>query len=485
MTADYFFRTMSITRILSEIAINTPASRITPAALESCKKLILDTVGVSLAAWNAPGIPEAFGQLAKWGGAKEATVLAYGARLPGPDAAFINSAMAHALDYDDLHDPSALHISSVVFPVVLATGEIAGASGSDVLAAMILGIEAACRIGMPYNRRRRGLQGRGFLPTSVIGGFGAALAACRLLGHSVDRAVHAAGINYAQASGNRQALFEKTLTKRLQPAFTARNALWAAFLADCGITGPEKCFEGEAGLFRVYIDAEPPAPEEIAKQRDQFEIERNTIKRFTSCGLAHPLTQAALDLAEEHRLRREDIAEVGIYGHGGPDGENLTGGPFVMGDNPQVSAQFCSAYGVAVALLRGKAGLAEFTNERVRADAEVAELARQVKILAEIDDPPPTVRIEDDFPEHVDKPHVLLVKTRDGRELRKTYTIRYILSPERMPMEKTVAKFRECVRFSGVCLDDKAEKIVSAVRAFEQFRSVSEFAALCTMKLDG
>jgi len=474
---------MSLARLLADYAIRTPATEVTEAALAACKRLVVDTIGVSIAAWNAPGVPEAHKQLTAWGGAEEATVLVYGSKLPGPNAAFLNGVMAHALDYDDLNDPSALHVSSVVWPVVLATSEITRATGKDMLVAMTLGIETACRIGMPYNQRRSGNQGKGFLPTSVIGGFGAALAACRLLGHSVDQAVNACGINYAQASGNRQGLFERTLTKRLQPALTARNALWSACLAGNGLTGPEECFEGEAGLFRVYINTEPPTPEEVMKKRDFFEVERNTIKRFTSCGLAHPLTQAALDLAKEHRLTRDDIKEVAIYCHGGPDGENLTGRPFKMGANPQVDAQFCNAYGVAVGLLRGKAGLAEFTNQRIREDTEVAELAEQVKILTEIDDCPQVERIEDDFPPHVDKPHVLIVKTSDGRELRKMHTIRYILSPERMPMAETVAKFHECVQFSGICPEDKAERIIAAVEDLENLQNLSDLTSLCTMPL--
>lgn len=473
---------MSLARLLAEYVLQTPAADVTEAAIAACKRLVVDTVGCSIAAWNAPGIAEIHRQMTAWGGAPEASTLVYGTKLPAPGAAFLNSVMAHALDYDDLHDPSALHISSIVFPVVLATSEMVRASGKDLLVAMTLGIEAACRIGMPYNQRRAGNQGRGFLPTSVIGGFGAAWAACRLLGHTVDQATNAAGINYAQASGNRQALFEKTLTKRLQPAFTARNALWSAMLAAAGLTGPEECFEGQAGLFRVYIDKEPPTPEQVMVDRDFFELERNTIKRFTSCGLAHPLTQAALDLAREHRLTQDDLAEVAIYSHGGPDGENLTGGPFTMGDNPQVDAQFCNAYGVAVALLRGKAGLAEFTSQRVREDTEVAELARRVKILTELDDCPRVERIEDDFPPHVDKPHVLIVKTRDGRELRKMHTIRYILSPDRMPMSETVAKFHECAEFSGICPEDRARQIVAAIQSLDQSESVSDLVSLTTLR---
>ncbi|MBE7560230.1 MmgE/PrpD family protein [bacterium] len=477
---------MSLSRLLAEYAINTPAGEVTSAARETGKKAILDAVGVSIAAWNAPGIPGVHEQMTQWGGAREASALVYGTQLPAPHAAFLNSVMAHAWDYDDLHDPAGLHLSCVLLPVGLATGERLGASGQDVLVAIILGFEVACRIGLPFNQRRGGGPGLWWLPTSVIGGFGATLAACRLLGLSVDQAVHALGINYAQAGGNRQALLEKTLTKRMQPAFAARNALWAASLAAQGLTGPEDVFEGEAGLFRVFINAQPPTPQEVMKKKpgDPFEIERNSIKKFTSCGHAHPLTQAAIELGREHHFQRQDLREVVICTQSGPHGENLTDRPFRLRNNPnpQVEAQFSSAYGVAVGLLRGKAGLAEFTNERVRQDTEVAQLAEQIRIVSHLPDMPEVERIHDDFPDHVDKPHVLIVRTADGRELRKVSTIRSILGPQAMNMETTIEKFHDCARFSGICSEAKASEIVAAVKRFEQFRRVSEFTALCALR---
>ena len=470
---------MCLSRLLAEMAINTRWEEITPTAIEACRKVILDTLGVAIAGWNAPGIQGTIRQMQKWGGRKEATVLVCGSQVPAPNAACVNGMMIHALDYDDVHDPASLHLMSVIFPAVLAAAEKVNASGQHVLASTILGVEVAARIGMIYNRRRSGYQGRGFMPTTVIGGFGAAAAACRLLGYSVDQTVNALGINYAQASGNRQALFDKTLTKRLQPAFAARNAIWSAALAGQGLTGPENAAEGDAGLFRVYINVAPPSEEEVRRSRGFFEIERDTIKRFTSCGLAHPVTQAALDLAQQYNLRKEDLRDVAIYIHGGPDGENLVGHPFEMGDNPQVNAQFSAAYGVAVALLRRRAGLAEFTDRQVREDAEVAELAKRIRIVANRDEPGGYVRIEDDFPPHADKPHTVVVTTKDGRELSKAYTIREILSPRAMTMADTIAKFRGCAEFAGICPADRAETIISSVQELEKFDHASDFVAHC------
>ena len=111
---------MSLARILAEYAINTPADDVTDSALAACRKLVLDTVGCSIAAWNAPGVPESHRQMTDWGGAPEATVLVYGSKLPGPHAAFLNSIMAHALDYDDLNDPAALQVAMAQYELGLS-----------------------------------------------------------------------------------------------------------------------------------------------------------------------------------------------------------------------------------------------------------------------------------------------------------------------------------------------------------------------------
>ncbi|MBN2211927.1 MAG: MmgE/PrpD family protein, partial [Sedimentisphaerales bacterium] len=289
---------MALLHLMAEIAVKTPSGKITSSARRAAKKLLLDTLGVSIAAWNAPGIRSVWEQMDYWGGREEAIALLYGGRFPLPNAAFFNSTLAHALDYDDIHVPASLHISCIIWPMVLAVAEKTGATGREMLDAGILGVETACRMGAIYDQRRRGVQGRGFLPSSVVGGFGAAGAACRLLGYDLDRTVNAMGLTYAQACGNRQGLLDKTLTKRIQPALAARNALWAVDMAARGLTGPINAIEGKAGLFPVYIGAEPPTPADLERKHDCFEVERCTVKRFIGCGGSYPSTLSALELSQ-------------------------------------------------------------------------------------------------------------------------------------------------------------------------------------------
>ncbi|MBN2217529.1 MAG: MmgE/PrpD family protein [Pirellulales bacterium] len=479
---------MPLLESLARIAIVTPADAISKSARAAARKLLLDTLGVSIAGWNAPGIRSVAEQAKHWGGREEARLILFGGRYPAPNAAFANSTLAHALDFDDIHVPSSLHLSCIMWPALLAVGEMTGARMSSVIEAAVLGVEIAARVGNIYDQRRRGVLGQGFFPSSVVGGFGAAAAACRLLERDAEVTVNAMGLTYAHAGGNRQGLFDKALTKRMDPAMAARNALAAADLAARGVTGPRNALEGKAGLFAVFVGADPPTVDELTRPRNFFEIERCTVKRFMGAGGSYPTTLAALELSERHNLNRDNIQEVAIYWPPDvwePSGDNLVGDPFEMGDDPQVNAQFSAAYCAALALLRNKAGLTEFTNAQIRRDRDVARLAKQVKFLDTVDHPPPPGVIrDDDFPDHVDKPHLLIVRTRDGRELRATHTNRDVLDPDSTPWSFVVEKFHRCAEFSGICPRDQAEKIIECVADAERFATVSEFYEACGL-LDG
>ena len=162
------------TQLLAGLVLGENALPITAAARASARKLVLDTFGCAIAGRNAPGVVEAREQTLDWGGKPESTILLTGARVPAPNAAFVNGTMIHAQDLDDIHIPASLHLMSVVFPAALATAEQLGRSGADLLDATIYGVEVAARLGIAETKRRRG---QGFLPASLTGGFGAVAAA--------------------------------------------------------------------------------------------------------------------------------------------------------------------------------------------------------------------------------------------------------------------------------------------------------------------
>jgi len=451
----------TISRALAELAIQTESEAIPDVAYAAAREALVDVIGVTLAGHDSPGVEEIVAQMQDWDGKPEASVWVYGGKLPAPAATFVNSTMVHALDLDDVHIPSSTHITSVIVPAAMAVGEMTQASGTDTLAAVILGIEVAERIGVEYKPRR---EHGGFLPTSLVGGFGAAAAACRLLGLSVDQTINAYGIFYAHTSGNRQALHDRTLTKRIQPAIAARAGVLAAFLAKRGITGPVHIFRSSSGFFRIYGGAKrpPPTVEDITRKRDFYEVQRLSYKKYTSCGAGHPLLEATIALATEHDLKIDDVATVEIFGVGVNSG--MVGVPWKWTENPHVMAQFCAPYEVATAIKNRRMGPAEITNERIQEDRAVADLASRVRLKA-----------PKNFGGEYPGGQTIRIKTKDGRTLVASRNTDDVFDPDVLSYEDIVAKFKYNVRFSGLCSTEEAQALLSATENLKRCEDVGDF----------
>jgi 2-methylcitrate dehydratase PrpD len=344
-----------------------------PRVVEIVKRYVLDTLAVLAAGARAPGCRETIALLADWGGKPEAFV-AGGPRLPAPQAALANALMAHALDYDDTHEPADVHAFAVVLPAVLAAAEAAGdVHGGEIVAALAVGTDIAYRMGMAINVYR------GWHPTATCGVFGAALAAGRVLGLKGERLHNAAGIAYSLASGNFQCILDGSLTKRLQPAFAARAAVEAAMLAQRGVTGAKDVLEGKFGFYRLYEAGDYKRKPIEDGLGHRFEVEGASMKPYPSCRFCHPAVDAVLELKSRARVAPEQVA--GIVVEMPKEAHDYVGGPFREGDSPQVSAQFNAAYNVAAALVRGRLGPQEFCLDAIR-DPSVRALAERVTTVA-------------------------------------------------------------------------------------------------------
>lgn len=348
-----------------------------PRVVEITKRYVLDTLAVLAAGARAPGCRETLGQLRDWGGKPEAFV-AGGGRLPAPYAALANSLMAHALDYDDTHEPADVHAFAVVLPAVLAAAEVAGkVPGAEIVAAVAVGTDVAYRLGLAINVYR------GWHPTATCGVFGAALAAGRVLGLSGAKLHNAAGIAYSLASGNFQCILDGSLTKRLQPAFAARAAVEAAMLARLGVTGAKQVLEGKFGFYPLYESGDykkKPLADGLGRR---FEVEGASMKPYPSCRFCHPAVDAVLEMRDTPGIGTDDVEKITVEMP--KEAHDYVGGPFKEGDSPQVSAQFNTAYNVAVALVRGRLGPEEIGLDAIR-DPKVRALAMRVETVAN-DDP--------------------------------------------------------------------------------------------------
>jgi 2-methylcitrate dehydratase PrpD len=450
----------SVSHIMADIVLTTKTNDITPRAYEKAKMSIIDVIGISAAGFDAPAIPEIRTQYTEWGGREDATVWFTDTKLPLPMAGFVNSSAAHALDLDDYHRASNTHISVVVTPTALVVGEMVGASGQDVMEAMVVGVEVAARIGAPFRNAKK--HGR-FLPTSVVGGFGGVATACRLMGLNHTQTVNAFGIFYAHASGNRQALFDRTLTKRIQPAIAVQAAITAATLAGRGVTGPEDIFLSDAGLLRIYGSAEYPLPDVDAfrKTESRWEIEDLCFKKYASCGAAHPAVEAALQLTLENDLTLADVDSIELfdvwYGTG------MVDVPWRDAENPQALAQFCAPYNVASVIKNRKFGPAEIDPETIASDMEVDRAARQVLIKS-----------KEAWGAGYPGGHTVRITTKDGRVLVASFEPADLFNPDELTVQDIIDKYRSNMRYAGVLPDGEVERIISVVMALEDVDDITQ-----------
>ena len=158
---------------------NWSYSSLPPSVVKRIKLFVLDTLGVIGAAADAPGIPEVNSLLLGWEGAGPSTILIGKGRVAPPTAALANGAAAHALDFDDNHDPGRVHSYAVILPAALAAAEArGGVSGRELIAALATGVELQARLGLAAPNS----MSKGWHPTTVMGALGAAAAAARVLG---------------------------------------------------------------------------------------------------------------------------------------------------------------------------------------------------------------------------------------------------------------------------------------------------------------
>jgi 2-methylcitrate dehydratase PrpD len=349
--------------------------------LHNVKALILDTLGVIGGAANAPGIPELNTRLSRWEKTGSATGLIGRRRYSPPTAAMANGAAAHALDFDDQHDPARVHTSAVVLPTLLATAEDLAAEGKPVsglefMLAYAIGAELHARLGLAcYNSL-----GKGWHPTMLFGTVAAGVAAGKLLKLDANGLSNALGMAFHQAGGSAQSMRDGVLSKRLGPGFAARNAVMGAFLAADGLTSTRGTLEGNAGLFALH-ERNEVKPELLTDGLGtDWRVAEYSFKPYPCCRCNHTPIGIGIELHEKG-IRPADVAAIEI-GMGNVNWITV-GAPYDAGRNEIVHAQFNTSYSFARALTDGKVDLHSYRKPAIT-DSGIAALASITKV---VDDP--------------------------------------------------------------------------------------------------
>jgi 2-methylcitrate dehydratase PrpD len=341
--------------------------------VEQATLLALDTLGNGLAACRDDFGRAVLDVAERLGGPPESQLLGRRRKVAAANAVLANATLAHGLDFDDTREDAVVHTGCVAVTTALAVGETVGTTGRGVLEALIAAVEVMCRVGLVVPGA---LHARHFHPTSIAGSFAAAAASAKLHGLTEDQLVHAFGICGSQAGGIIEYLTDGSWTKRLHPGWAAHAGVVATLLARSGFTGPETVFEGAHGLYQAFAGGHDAA--RLEQQLDSlgrvWQIEQLTFKPYPCGSIAQPYMDCAARLRERHQVRPEAISAIRCRTAAGPVPRLWE--PLAAKQAPPngYAAKFSLPYLLAVILVKGRAGLAEFTDEAVH-DVDVARVA--------------------------------------------------------------------------------------------------------------
>lgn len=404
---------------------------IDPETEAYCRELVLDHLGTAARGGVMENMPSVDRALAAMGAGEGSTLTAVVGKAPArPEwAVFTNAIAAHSVELDDTHSASSLHPAVVVIPGAMAAAEVEGASGRELIAAIVAGYEVACRLGRALTAKE--VYAKGFHPTAIVGPFATAAAVGKLIGLNEEQLAHAFGIAASQAAGRTEFLSEGAWTKRLHPGWSSHAGYVAARLAQQGFTGPLRPFDGRDGLLRGYGSEENLA--RLTQDLGQpFELAITSVKPHACCRYNQGPIDLALQLRAEHGIGPDDVQSIEVGVVSAAIGIVVEPRERKVRPTNDVDAQFSLPYAVGLGIAKGRASLDEYATEAL-GDAAVLAVAERTQAV---------VRPEHDarFPDLW--PCDMTVTTTDGRTLTASLEHAKGDPGNRLGYEGMCAKFR-------------------------------------------
>jgi 2-methylcitrate dehydratase PrpD len=360
-----------ITRILAKFVSTHPSRGWGDAVDLEAHRTFLNWAGCAVGAATHASVEAALAAARMLEPAPQASLLGRAERLDMASAALLNGIASHTFDFDDTHLKTIIHPAGPVASALLALAEATGASGRQVIDALVLGIDVSCRVG---NMMYPDHYDRGWHITGSTGSLGAAAGCARLLALDEERTAMALGIAASQPVGMREQF--GTMTKPLHPGAAARAGLTSALLAKNGFTASPRAIEAPRGMAQT-VSTKNDWSEITDELGSRFEISFNTYKPF-ACGIViHPTIDAATQL-RARGVKPEEVERVELRVHSLV--LELTG---KKEPRDGLEGKFSVYHGFAAGLVFGRAGEPEYEDAIVNREDLVA-LRR--KVAATVDD---------------------------------------------------------------------------------------------------
>ena len=426
--------------------------------------LILDGTGIAYASSQYEFSKKGLEALRMFDEPGEHIVLGTGERMPYRDAALANGLLIHGLDFDDTHVAGVVHMTSAVWPCVLAVAEKTGASGEEMLAAYIIGMEVGARLGMVA---KGAFHQVGHHPTGIAGAFACSLVAARLMKLDEEQMIMAQGIALSMASGNFEFLQDGAWTKRYHPGWAAVSGIMAATFAKAGYIGPKLPYEGRFGLYNSHlIGLEPQCDYSLATAglNEVWEVMNVGVKPYPSCHFTHAVIDATRMLSTEHSLTADQIESIVALMP--EEVVKTVCEPLENKQSPTCAyeAQFSAPYLVALALVRRDFTLKDLEPEPL-ADPVVLDLTKKVTYENDPDSGFPTYYSGE-----------VRITLKDGRTFQQREFKNRGCSDIPLSLEEISEKFMQ--NCAAAISEEKALKIKAALLDLKSVKNAAELSAL-------
>ncbi|MFQ5638508.1 MAG: MmgE/PrpD family protein [bacterium] len=456
----------SIARQISRFSLGLKYEDLPSDVVEEVKRFLYDSIGCAFGGYTTHDVEIVNNIYADLGGKPEATAIGSGAKIPAYNAAFLNSLMVRALDFNDIYwkqDPS--HPSDLI-PVALAVGERENKSAKEVITAIAVAYEFECRLcefAVPGIRERKWHH-------ATLTQFVSPIVAGYLLGLNEDRMVQAIGI-----SGSHNLTLgavtagQLTMMKNTVDPLAAQSGVMAALMAQQGFTGTEQIFEGKEGFMQTF-GPDWDVDKLVGNLGERFKILDCSMKAFPTEALTHSHIATTLKVVEENDIQPADIERVTVTTIA--RAVDILFDPEKYRPTSRETADHSLPYCIAAAIVYRKITREQFSDARIN-DPHIQEVLPKIKGEA-------SEEFEKMFPEK--QPSKVMIRLKNGAEF--SAQLDYPKGDPREPMTESDLDNK----FQGLCADvlsDSKQKVIkTAIWNLEEFDDIGEFMNLLTTDKD-
>src|SRR5882757_6308615 len=462
-----FPKNAGLTKYVGTFITQTKYQEIPADVIELGRKSILDGLGLALAGSRAESGSISRRYVEQAGVTRgNATIIGSAQKTSPRFAALLNGISIHADDFDDTQLAAAkdrvygllMHPTVPVLPAIFALAEQRRVTGKDWMLAYHLGAEVECKIAEAIAPRH---YQDGFHTTGTCGPFGSAAACAKLLNFDLSKTLNTFGLAASQSGGLRENF--GTMTKPFQAGHAAESGLVSAELVALGWTAAEQILEADRGFFHAFGGSfDPSAIMDRLGKPWTFTSPGISLKPYPSGSLAHPAMTELARLISVHKLQPAQVEKLDI-------GANHQMTTTLLHHRPKtgLEAKFSMEFCMAILLLRGKAGLSEFSDAVVRS-VDVQEMIGRVNFYV---DP------EAESAGFDKMTSLLRIHLKDGKVITGRADFAKGSPANPMSFDEAAAKFRGCAEFAAWPMN-KTESLITYVKALDSVRDLSALSPL-------